>query len=157
MPVNSDGAVLLAMCNVIVNELGIYDETHLKTKTNAPYLIGPDGKYVREKGPARGVKFGPRPSYRHDGKPLPGTYIGDDDTNKPLVWDAGEGKAKVYDDPTIKDYALEGSYEVRGVKCHPAFQLVREHLKNYTPQMASKVSVWVHAAGFVYPRLLHSE
>ena len=54
----TDGMVVLSICNVIVNELGKYDVTFLKQKTNAPYLIGPDMKYVREKGPARGVRFG---------------------------------------------------------------------------------------------------
>ncbi|MBI4296112.1 MAG: molybdopterin-dependent oxidoreductase [Chloroflexi bacterium] len=133
----TDGVIVLAMCNVLVNELGVYDAVYLKTKSNAPYLIGPDGRYVREQGPARGVK-GHWVDARFVDRPV--TFIGDDDTNKPLVWDAVEGKAKVYDDPTIKDYALEGEYEVRGIKCHPAFHLVREHLKQYTPEMASKVS-----------------
>lgn len=130
----TDGAIALAMCNVIVNELGASDAVYLKTKTNAPYLVCPDGRYVREKGPARGVKI-PAP---HGGTTV--TAIGDDDTNKPLVWDASERKAKVYDDPTIGDYALGGEYEVRGINCRPAFQLIREHLKSYTPEMASKVS-----------------
>jgi len=138
----TDGAVILALCNVIVNELGIIDEPFLKLKTNAPYLVGPDMKYVRENGPARGVK-----GHRSMGAPgalLEGvdeiTYIGDDETNKPMVWDAGEGKAKVYDDPTIKDYALEGEYEYNGVKCQPSFALLKEHLKQYTPEMAYDVS-----------------
>jgi len=129
----TDAAIILAMCNVIVNELGIYDKKYLKLKTNAPYLVGPDEHYVRENGPARGVK-GENPA----GGPV--TFVGDDETNKPLVWDVGEGKAKVYDDPTIKDYALEGEYEVRGIKCRPSFHLLKEHLKSYTPEMASKVS-----------------
>ncbi|MFC1952966.1 molybdopterin-binding protein, partial [Chloroflexota bacterium] len=51
----ADTIVVLAMCNIIVNELGIIDEPFLKLKTNAPYLIGPDMKYVRENRPARGV------------------------------------------------------------------------------------------------------
>ena len=134
----TDGAVVLAMCNIIVNELGIIDEPFLKLKTNAPYLVGPDMKYVREQGPARGIG-----GVRHanmTGEADEVTYIGDDETNKPLVWDAGEGKAKVYDDPTIKDYALEGEYEVRGIKCQPSFQLLKEHLKSYTPEMAFKAS-----------------
>jgi len=136
----TDGAVILAMCNVIVNELGIRDETYLKTKSNAPYLIGPDGRYVREKGPARGIERLEAPIRIGSSEPRKVLYIGDDDSNKPLVWDAGDNKAKVYDDPSISDYALEGSYEVRGIKCQPAFQLVREHLKEYTLEMASKVS-----------------
>ena len=108
----TDGMVALAMCQVIVNELGKYDEPYLKNKTNAPYLIGPDMKYVREKGPARGIRLGS--SVHWNGASHPGLYVGDDDTNKPLVWDAVDNKAKVYDDPGIKDYALEGSYEYQG-------------------------------------------
>ena len=107
----TDGAVALAMCNVIVNELGIWDEAYIKLKSNSPYLIGADQRYVRDK-----------------------------ETNKPQVWDAVEGKAKVYDDSTTKDYALEGMYEVHGAKCQPAFQLVKEYLKQYTLEMASKAS-----------------
>jgi anaerobic selenocysteine-containing dehydrogenase len=76
----TDAAVILAMCNIIVNELGIIDEEFLKLKTNAPYLVGPDLKYVRENGPARGVK-----GHNHrTGTEL--TWVGDDETNKPLVW-----------------------------------------------------------------------
>src|SRR4030042_4239639 len=75
----TDGIIALAMCNVIVNEIGKYDEVYLKQKTNAPYLIGPDMKYVREKGPARGKKYGH--SSRWEGKVHEGMYIGDDDTN----------------------------------------------------------------------------
>jgi len=135
----TDAAIILAMCNIIVNELGIIDEPFLKLKTNAPYLVGPDLKYVREKGPARGVKGHMAMGMGSD-RYQEVTHIGDDETNKPLVWDAGEGKAKVYDDPTIKDYALDGEYEVRGIKCRPSFHLLKEHLKSYTPEMASKVS-----------------
>ncbi len=51
-----------------------------------------------------------------------------------------DNKAKVYDDPTIKEYALEGNYEYRGIKCQPVFQVVKEHLKQYTPEKAAEVS-----------------
>ncbi len=134
----TDGAVILAMCNIIVNELGIIDEPFLKLKTNAAYLVGPDLKYVRENGPARGVKGHATTLGGENGEQV--TYIGDDGTNKPVVWDAVEGKAKVYDDPTIKDYALDGTCEIRGIECRPAFSLLKEHLKSYTPEMASKAS-----------------
>lgn len=107
----TDGAVALAMCNIIVNDLGLWDVTYLKTKTNAPYLIGPDKRYVRDK-----------------------------ESSKPLVWDAAGGRARAYDDSSIGDYALDGNYQVNGVKCQPVFQLLRAHLKKYTPETASKVS-----------------
>ncbi|MFC1954690.1 molybdopterin-dependent oxidoreductase [Chloroflexota bacterium] len=134
----ADLAVVLAMCNVIVNELGIIDEPFLKLKTNAPYLVGPDMKYIRENGPARGIKG--HKSIRMSEKTEEVTYIGDDETNKPMVWDTGEGKAKVYDDPTIQNYALEGEYEFMGIKCQPSFQLLKEHLKQYTPEWASETT-----------------
>jgi len=135
----TDLAVILAMCNVIVNDLGILDKPFLKLKTNAPYLVGSDLKYVRENGPARGIK-GHGAVRMGVGEPEELTFIGDDETNKPMVWDAGEGKAKVYDDPTIEDYALEGEYEYNGVKCQPSFAVLKEHLKQYTPEMASEIS-----------------
>jgi molybdopterin-containing oxidoreductase family molybdopterin binding subunit len=107
----SDGIIALAMVNILLNELKVYDAEFLKKKTNGPYLIGPDQLYVRDK-----------------------------ETNKPLVWDAKANQAKVFNDPSIGDYALEGSYEVNGVKCQPAFQLLREHVKQYTPEAAEKES-----------------
>jgi len=115
----TDGALALAMCNVIVNELGIFDAVFLRTKTNAPYLIRSDGKYVRDK-----------------------------ETKRCLVWDTDEGRAVPYDNRSIPDYAtareinyaLEGEYEVGGGKCSPVFQAVKEHLKHYSPEMAAGVS-----------------
>jgi anaerobic selenocysteine-containing dehydrogenase len=107
----TDGAVALAMSNVILNDLGIWDAVYLKTKTNGPYLVGPDGHYIRDK-----------------------------ETKKPLVWDAGESKAKVYDDEGVVDYALEGAYKIDGVESHPSFHLLKENLKKYTPETVSKIS-----------------
>ncbi|MBW2028536.1 MAG: molybdopterin-dependent oxidoreductase [Deltaproteobacteria bacterium] len=130
----TDAAVVLAMCNVIINELGEYDEKFIKEKTNGPYLIGPDGRYVRQKGRARGI---PGTDVR-TGEPV--TYIGDDESNKPMVWDRKEGRAKVYDDPSIGDFALEGEYQYEGIPCRPAFDLVKEHLKTYTCERASEIS-----------------
>ena len=107
----TDGVVALAMINVLLNELGIYDVEYLKAQTNAPFLIGPDQDYVRDK-----------------------------ESDKPLVYDTKEGKAKPFDDPKVGEYALEGKYNVNDVDCQPAFQLIKEHVKKYTPEMASEIS-----------------
>ena len=61
-------------------------------------------------------------------------------TNKPLMWDLADEKAKTYDDPTIKDVAIEGSYSVNGVMATPAFSIIKEHVKKYTPEMASRIT-----------------
>ncbi len=106
----TDGAVILAMCNVILNELRIWDDEYLKFKTNAPYLVGADGHYVRDR-----------------------------ETLKPLLWDTGAARAVPYDQP-VGGYALEGTYEAEGRECRPAFELLKEHLLTYTPEMASEVS-----------------
>ena len=132
----TDLAVCLAIANIIVNEIGVIDEKYIALKTNGPYLIGPDGRYVREKGkPEKPITV---PGRFGLGPPL--EVVGYDDTNKPLVWDAAEGKAKVYDDPSIEKYALFGEYEVNGVTCHPSFQLIKDHLKQFTTEFASEIS-----------------
>ena len=107
----TDGIVAIAMLNVIVNELGIYDAVYLKKKSNAPYLIGSDGHYLRDK-----------------------------ETDKPMIWDPEVNKAKTFDDPSIVDYALYGSYEVQGVTCGPCWQTLKESFKDYTPERAEKES-----------------
>jgi anaerobic selenocysteine-containing dehydrogenase len=107
----TDGIIALAMINILLNELNVFDAEFIKKKTNGPYLIGPDQLYVRDTA-----------------------------TKKPLVWDSRNNKAKVYNDPTIGDYALLGNYEVNGVKCQPSFQLLKEHVKQYTPEWAEKES-----------------
>ncbi len=132
----TDAAVILAMCNIIVNDIGKYDEKYIALKTNGPYLIGPDGQYVREKGKVQKPPMVPG----HFRLAPMAEGVGDDEHNKPLVWDVGDGRAKVYDDPTIKEYALLGEYEVNGVRCHPAFQLIKDHLKTYTAEYASGIS-----------------
>ncbi len=109
--VGTDAALALGMANVLVNELGIYDRAYLKKSTNAPYLVKEDGHYLR-----------------------------DESSGKPLVWDAAESCAKTYDDATVKDFAIEGSYTVDGVKAQPGFQILKEHLKKYTPEYAAKIT-----------------
>ena len=96
----TDGALGLGIANILVNDLGIYDAEFLKRKTNAPYLISDNGCYAR-----------------------------DEESKKPLVWDSEDETAKVYDDESIRDYALLGTYEAGGKKCRPAFELLKEHLK----------------------------
>jgi molybdopterin-containing oxidoreductase family molybdopterin binding subunit len=78
----TDTAFALSMLHVLLNELGIYDEKFLKHKTNAPYLLASDGRYLRE----------PK-------------------SNKPTVYDAADQKIKAYDDPTLTDPEIAGAGE----------------------------------------------
>ena len=54
-----------------------------------------------------------------------------------MVWDPIDSRAKTYDDPGIKDFALEGVFEIEGVKGKPAFQLLKDHVRQYTPEWAA--------------------
>ena len=106
----TDGAFILAVLNLLLNEYSIYDADFLRKRTNAPYLVGEDGLYVRDRG-----------------------------TGKPLVWDTGEGRARPFDDP-VNEFALEGDYVVDGGECRPAFVALKEHVTRYTPEYASEIT-----------------
>ena len=77
--VGTDAALALGMCNVMVNELGIYDGPYLQAKTNAPYLIGPDKLYVRHP-----------------------------QSKMPLVWDRRSGSARVRRGDMSRDHGPGG-------------------------------------------------
>jgi molybdopterin-containing oxidoreductase family molybdopterin binding subunit len=66
----SDGVLALSLMHVLVNELDIYDRSFLRTHTNAPYLIGADGRYLRDK-----------------------------QSGKPLIWDELSGRPRPFDEP----------------------------------------------------------
>lgn len=101
----TDGAMALAMLNVMINELDMIDREFLKVRTNGVYLIKPDGHYLR-----------------------------DEASGKPMVLDGAV--AKRFDDEDIGDPALEGEYE----DCRTAFSALKEHLKQFTPEGAEKIT-----------------
>jgi anaerobic selenocysteine-containing dehydrogenase len=105
----SDLACLLAMTNVMLNEGLPYDEWFMKYRTNAPYLINPQGDYYRDLS-----------------------------TGKPVIWDAGDGCAKTFDSE-FKDIAMNGTYNINGVTCRTGFDLIREEFVKYTPEWAEKI------------------
>ncbi|HZW55405.1 MAG TPA: molybdopterin-dependent oxidoreductase [Nitrososphaerales archaeon] len=107
----TDAAFLLAVANLLINELNLFDAEYLKRRTNAPYLVGQDGLYCR-----------------------------DAKTGKPLVWDASTSSPKLFDDP-LTDFVLDGVFAVDGgQECKTAFRLLKEHLSKYTLEYASKIT-----------------
>lgn len=107
----TDAALALSMLNVLINELGIYDAEFLKRKSNAPYLVDSDGRYLRD--------------------PV---------SQKPLIFDSRDGVARAYDDPAIKDYALEGSYVIGEATGRPTFGLLKEHVAKYPPEKVQEIT-----------------
>jgi phenylacetyl-CoA:acceptor oxidoreductase len=107
----TDLAFMLAMVYTILHELGVYDEAFLKEMTNSPYLVSPDGYFLRNK-----------------------------ETGKVLVWDPVDEEAKNHDNETVKAPALEGTYVVEGKEVKPALQQLKDHVAAYTPEWASAIT-----------------
>jgi anaerobic selenocysteine-containing dehydrogenase len=107
----TDLAFTLGMINVILYELQTFDIAFIKNRTNAPYLIDGEGNYVRDSA-----------------------------TQKPLMWDATANQSKPFDDPSNTDPSLEGEYTVNEITCHPSFQLIKERVKDYTPEWQEELT-----------------
>jgi len=121
----TDAAFLYAMIHVLLHEhpRDRLDLPFLKQHTSSPYLVGPDGFFLR-----------------------------DPHTRKPLVIDAATGRAVPFDTPAI-DPVLEGTFTVDGVevgaddetKTHnavsvrPSFAHLVAHVKDYSPAWAGSV------------------
>ncbi|MCX8022559.1 MAG: molybdopterin-dependent oxidoreductase [Syntrophorhabdaceae bacterium] len=106
----TDLAFLLSMAHVMLHEIKVFDVWFLKNRTNAPYLIDEKGEYIR-----------------------------DPETKKPMMWDTVENRAKPYNGE-FKDIALSGTYNIQGMLCKTAFDLIKEEFEKYTPEWAEKIT-----------------
>jgi phenylacetyl-CoA:acceptor oxidoreductase len=123
----TDAAVLFALLHVILREhdwRAVCDVPFLERMTASPYLVGPNGWYLR-----------------------------DPESDKPLVWDVERERATPFDDPRCTRPALDGEYIAAGVevgpdgerttsatRVRPAFAHVHEHLRDYTPEWAAAIA-----------------
>jgi anaerobic selenocysteine-containing dehydrogenase len=107
----SDMAIAMAMIHVMLHELDTFDREFVTERTNAPYLITPEGDYLR-----------------------------DPNSDKPLIWDEAAGQALAFDDPNLSAPALTGTYEVNGVKAQPAFEKIKASVAEATPEWAEERS-----------------
>ncbi len=122
----TDPAFMFALIHVMLHEHGrdALDLPFLRERTSSPYLVGPDGLYLRD--PA---------------------------TDKPLVWDERSGRAVPFDSEGVKP-ALEGRFTVgeavtldaddehRGhtdVEGEPAFAKLVAHVRKYSPEWAASI------------------
>ena len=120
----TDAAFLFAMIHVALHERDWRrrcDLDFLRDDTNAPYLVGPNGYFLRDR-----------------------------DTGKPLIYDLADGRAKPFD-AEIADPALEGRHACAGieqgpdgetwshdsVEAQPAFQMLIDHVRDATPEWAA--------------------
>ncbi|GIX47178.1 MAG: molybdopterin oxidoreductase molybdopterin-binding subunit [Candidatus Tectimicrobiota bacterium] len=102
----TDLALALALCAEVVRR-GAIDRDYLRKHTNAPFLVQPDGYFLRRDG-------------------------------KEQVWDTGSGAPQPYDAPQGQP-ALEGTFTYEGQILKPAFQVLKEHLAQYSPEWAASI------------------
>lgn len=121
----TDPAFMFALIHVLLHEVARdrLDLPFLKARTSSPYLVAPNGFYMR-----------------------------DATTKKPLVWDMATDRAVSFDTEGT-DPALEGSFAVTGVEvgpddtewrheavsCQPAFAKLVEHVQSYSPEWAAGI------------------
>jgi anaerobic selenocysteine-containing dehydrogenase len=104
-------ALNFAILHTILYEIGTFDKWFVKNRTTGPYLIGADGDYVR-----------------------------DPKSKKPLMFDRATYQPVPFDFPRTDNLALEGSYTVNGSKVSPAFQLIKDSVKDYTPEWQEPIT-----------------
>lgn len=121
----TDPAFMFAMLHTLLHEAEReqLDVPFLKARTSSPYLVAPNGFYLRDPG-----------------------------SGKPLLWDLKREQAVPFDTEGA-DPAIEGGFTVSGfevgpddsewhhkdVKCRPAFAHLVKHVEPYTPKWAAGI------------------
>lgn len=121
----TDPAFLYALIHRIICERDwreICDVENLRDRTNSPYLIGPNGYYMR-----------------------------DPETSKPLMYDLADNSAKPFD-ADFGEIAMDGAYTISGteegadletwehtyIEVKTAHQTLIDHMTPYTPEWAGE-------------------
>ncbi len=117
----SDPALMLSMMQVLISQK-LYDTKYLLEHTVAPFLVREDTKLF-----LRMSDLGIAP-----------TKNGDATVDPVAVWDPATQTAVAVD--TVIEPALEGSFEIKGIKVRTAFDALKEEAAKYPPETASKLT-----------------
>lgn len=123
----TDAALALSLCKVILDN-GWEDVEFIRRESAGAHLIRTDtGTYLRMSD--LGVAPTEGPVNMMTGMP---TVI-----DPFVVWDQDAGKAVVAEEAS--NPALEGSYTVDGIEVTTSFSLLKERLKDYTPEAVAEI------------------
>jgi len=112
----TDGALALGMIQVVL-EQGLQDEGFIIENTVGPFLVRRDnGLFLKESDLIEGGS-----------------------EQRFMVFDESSGQPKPCDAPGIKP-AFMGSYSVSGMNCQPAYQLLADMVREYTPERVSEIT-----------------
>ncbi|MDP2917045.1 MAG: molybdopterin-dependent oxidoreductase [Dehalococcoidia bacterium] len=128
----TDIALALAWQHVIIFE-GLYDREFVEKWTNAPFLVRMDTRNILRRSD---VEKGGNPDH----------FVAWDTISRaPVIWNSTE---VAYEKPNVKP-AMSGTYDVKladgkVIKCRTAWDVIKENLKEWTPEKASEVT-WIPA------------
>jgi phenylacetyl-CoA:acceptor oxidoreductase len=122
----TDAAFLYGVIHSVLHEhdwRAVCDVPFLERRTNSPYLIGPNGYYLRDAA-----------------------------SRKPLLWDLERNGVVPFDDAGAARVALTGTFTASGIEAGPdgqtwahagvtvtpAFQKLLDHMRPYTPEWAGQ-------------------
>ncbi len=144
VPINpgTDPALAFAMINVIIAE-GWQDDDFLRSKTCAPLLVREDNGHF-----LRSTDFGPDGPKKLPEYPFGGSLVlaaskagkvpTDEETSVYIVWDEQSGSSGSLND--VAHPAIEGRFEIDGVKVTTAYTLLKEHMSQFTLEWAEELT-----------------
>lgn len=112
----TDGALALAMINVVLQE-GLRDKRFIAESTVGPLLVKRDGGF-----------------FLKESEVIPGGRA-----DVLMIMDEYSGRRQAAGTLQSRP-ALNGSYAISGIECAPAFQLLSEMVRDYTPEKASRIT-----------------
>ena len=137
----SDAALALGMIDVVIEE-GLINESFMKEHTVAPFLVKEsDGLFLRRSDLQERLvssAVGEDELRTFDVHAASNSVGASGDKDDPaIVWD--ELKEDFVSITEADNPAISGTYEVHGIKCTTAFDLLKEEVKKYTPEEAEKI------------------
>jgi molybdopterin-containing oxidoreductase family molybdopterin binding subunit len=120
----TDSALMLAMCNHIIDN-DLIDHDYLANSSVAPLLIKEDGSYLKLSDLGMDPVEGPEGA---DGEPT--------ELDSEVVWDVAAGAFG--SSRTVRDPAVEGSFDADGTPVRTVYDLVREQIRPFTVEFAAE-------------------
>ena len=112
----TDTVLALGMIHVIL-EKGLQDESFILKKTVGPFLVNiQTGLFLREN-----------------------EVLAEGSDQKFMIWDTSANEARP-SNSSNQTSALMGTFTIEGIECKPAFQLLVDMVKEYTPMKVSEIT-----------------
>ncbi len=112
----TDSALALGIINVIFKN-GLHDVKFIQEQTNGTHLVRTDtGKFLR------------------------GEDVGESQGKAYIIWDEKTNSHNKVRRSNVKSASITGTYQVNGIECKPAFQLLIDLAMDYSPEKTSEIT-----------------